>query len=152
MTPYRALIASIILVAGTGAFAAAGTGDNVVTIDVTKVLLPAKMPGLCNVSGTIAEVWTGKAFHAGQPLALKVPCSNGASVLTPANAVAEDSHYSVISADVLLKSKKGVARLDDSGALIWKVTGQSFGTMGAVWGYRVLDGAALPAAPLKKAS
>jgi hypothetical protein len=130
-----------------GSVAASAAGDNVVLIAVGKVGLPAKLPGLCDVGGTVSQVWEGKAFRAGQAISLKVPCSGGASYLTPAVAIlgAQSAHF--VAADVLEKSKLGFARIDDSGKLIWQGSERSYGPWGAVAGYRVMDGAAVPAMP-----
>ena len=141
-----ALVAALLL-SGTAPLQAVPTDNNVVTIQVLRVLLPAKMPGFCTVNGVIDKVWDGTAFHSGQMVALKVPCSGGSSYVTPAQANSEDRHFTVVAADVLLKSKQGAARLSNAGELVWKVTSHSYGTIGAVWGYRVVDGALIPATP-----
>jgi hypothetical protein len=143
----RQAIIAVLLCSSSLPLEAAPADNNVVTIAVRKVSLPSYMPGLCGVSGVIEKVWDGKAFHSGESIALKVPCSGGASHLTPAQAVTEDHHFTLVAADVLLKSKQGAARLTDSGALVWKATSRSYGTIGAVWGYRVIDGAVIPAMP-----
>jgi len=120
--------------------------ENVVLIATNKVDPPSKLPGLCGVKGTISQVWEGKTFHAGQTLTLKVPCSAGNSYMTPANARPGQSAY-FVSVDVLRKSKQALARIDDAGNLIWHSSGRTYGPWGVADGYRVLDGALLPAVP-----
>jgi hypothetical protein len=122
-------------------------GDNVVLIDVGKVDLPAHLPGLCQVNGVVSKVWDGKAFHRGQFIALKVPCSAGNSYMTPAFTVPGGQDPRFIAVRVLLKSKQGVAHLDDTGALIWEHSNHLYDNVGHVSGYRVLDGTLLPAVP-----
>jgi len=121
-------------------------GDNVVLIAASKVDLPSKLPGLCRVKGTVSQVWEGKTFHAGQTLTIKVPCSGGNSYMTPANARPDQSAF-FVSVDVLRKSKQALARIDDAGNLIWHSSGRTYGPWGVADGYRVLDGALLPAVP-----
>jgi hypothetical protein len=147
MTTRNGILALAFLLAGGGAANAAV--DNVVLIAVGKVALPTKLPGLCNLSGTISQVWQGSTFDPGEKISLKVPCSGGESRLIPAMAVlgGPDSAQ-FVAVDVLQKSKLGFARIDDSGALIWQNSSKrSYGPWGSAWGYRVLDGAAVPAAP-----
>jgi hypothetical protein len=121
-------------------------GDNVVLIANSKVDLPSKLPGLCRVQGTISQVWEGKTFHAGQALTLRVPCSAGNSYMTPADAPSGQSAY-FVSVDVLRRSKQALARINDLGALIWHPSARTYGPWGVADGYRVLDGALLPAVP-----
>jgi hypothetical protein len=127
---------------------AAAAGDNVVLIAVNKVRLPPSLPGLCRLNASVTQVWEGKAFRAGQALVISVPCSAGNSFRTPANLVRGQSAH-LIAVDVLLKSRQGLARIDDAGNLIWESSGRTYGPWGAADGYRVLDGALLPADPLK---
>jgi hypothetical protein len=120
-------------------------GDNVVLIAVSKVMPPHSLPGLCRVNSTISQVWQGKTFHAGHALTIKVPCSGGNSYMTPANT-SSDGGY-LVAVDVLRKSKQALARIDDAGHLIWHSSGRTYGPWGMAEGYRVLDGALLPALP-----
>jgi hypothetical protein len=125
---------------------AAAAGDNVVLVAVGKVDAPAKLPGLCRLSGTISQVWEGKAFRAGAEISLRVPCSGGNSFMTPVDLPhGQSAHLTAV--DVLRKSKQGLARIDDAGNLIWQPSGRSYGPWGMADGYRVLDGALLPAVP-----
>jgi hypothetical protein len=131
-----------------GSVAANAAGDNVVIITVGNVELPARLPGLCNLSGTVSQVLRGKSFRAGQGISLKVPCSGGESHLIPAVAVlGAPDNVRFIAADVLEKSKHGLARIDDAGALIWQYSKGAYGPWGVAGGYRVLDVGAVPAAP-----
>jgi hypothetical protein len=136
------LASALFLSAAAPAWSA---GDNVVLVDVSKVDPPSKLPGLCRVKGTVRQVWEGKAFHAGQMLILNVPCSGGNSYMTPANT-SSDGVY-MVAVDVLKKSKQALARIDDAGNLIWHSSGRTYGPWGMAEGYRVLDGALLPALP-----
>jgi hypothetical protein len=138
------VLASALLLSATAP--AWSAGDNVVLIAASKVDLPSKLPGLCRVNGTISQVWEGKTFHAGQTLIIHVPCSGGNSYMTPANARPDQSAY-FVSVDVLRKSKQALARIDDAGNLIWHSSGRTYGPWGVADGYRVLDGALLPAVP-----
>jgi len=121
-------------------------GDNVVLIAVSKVTAPHSLPGLCRVNSTISQVWQGKTFRAGQTLTINVPCSGGNSYMTPANARSGQSAY-FVSVDVLRRSKQALARIDDAGNLIWQPSSRTYGPWGLADGYRVLDGALLPAVP-----
>ncbi|HEY8255153.1 MAG TPA: hypothetical protein VIG39_10955 [Rhizomicrobium sp.] len=137
------LAAAVFLSANVPAWSA---GDNVVLIDVGKVDRPSHLPGLCQVNGTVAKVWEGKGFRRGQFIALKVPCSAGNSYMTPVEATPRrDPRF--VDANVLIKSKQGIAHLDDTGALIWQRTRGPSDGMADTSGYRVLDGALLPAVP-----
>ena len=144
MSP-RSFILALAL-ACWGITSANAAGDNAVLLSVTKVTVPEKLPGDCDVIGTVSRVFQGSAFHAGQAISIKVPCNSGAPRLTPAVAVIsgpDNVHY--IAAPILKQSKQGFARLDDSGALIWRPSSRSFGHYGAAWGYRVVDGLEMPA-------
>jgi hypothetical protein len=121
-------------------------GDNVVLIATSKVDAPSRLPGLCRVKGTISQVWEGKTFHAGQTLTVRVPCSGGNSYMTPVNAGEGPGAY-LVSVSVLRKSKQALARINDQGALIWHASARTYGPWGVADGYRVLDGALLPAVP-----
>lgn len=118
-------------------------GDNVVLIDVAKVDAPSHLPGLCQVNGAVGQVLDGKAFHRGQLIALKVPCSAGNSLTTPVE-VTPGRDLRFIDINVLIQSKQGVAHLDDTGVLIWQRTHRPYDGMADTSGYRVLDGALLP--------
>ena len=140
------VLALAFLVAG--GIAANAAGDNVVIITIGKVGLPARLPGMCNLGGTVRQVLEGKRFHASQAITLKVPCSGGESHLIPAVAVlGTQDNARFIAADVLEKSQYGLARIDDTGALIWEYSKSAYGRWGVVGGYRVLDVGAVPAAP-----
>jgi len=137
------LACALILSAAGPAWSA---GDNVVLVAASKVDLPFKLPGLCRLNGTVSQVWEGKTFHPGQALVLNAPCSAGNSYMTPANAVRGQGVH-LIAVDVLLKSKQGLARIDDAGNLIWQPSERFYGPWGVAFGYRVLDGALVPAVP-----
>ncbi len=144
MTIRSALLASALIL--SAAVPASAAGDNVVLITAGKVDVPSKLPGLCRVKGTISQVWEGKTFRAGQTLTIKVPCSGGNSYMTPVDARSGQSAY-LVSVDVLRKSKQALARINDLGALIWHSSARTYGPWGVADGYRVLDGALLPAVP-----
>jgi len=120
-------------------------GDNVVTIDVTKVALPRNLPGECRVSGVVDQAWTGLAFRSGQDISIAVPCG-ARPHLIDGPAIASNSP-ALQDVEVLLKSKLGFAHLTDAGELIWQPSRQPYGTWGVVDGYRVLDGVSLPIGP-----
>ena len=145
MTIRSALLASALVLSAIAPASAAG--DNVLLIDVSKVNVPHSLPGRCQVNGTIRQVWQGKTFHEGEAITIAVPRNAGTSgYLTPAQAVPSlGVHF--IAAEVLTKSKLGLARIDDAGALIWQPSRRSYGPWGVAMAYRVLDGAQLPAAP-----
>lgn len=144
MTTRSILLASALMLFAS--LPASAAGDNVVLIDVSKVRLPSDLPGLCQVNGTIGQVLDGKAFHRGQSISLKVPCSAGNSFMTPVDTP-PGREPRFIAANVLLKSKQGMAHLDDTGALIWQHSRRSYDGVGDVTGYRVLDGTLMPAVP-----
>ncbi len=144
MTIRCVFLASALMISAV--LPAAAAGDNVVLIAVNKVDVPSRLPGLCRLNASISQVWEGKAFRSGQTLVLSVPCSAGNSFRTPANLIQGQGAH-LFAVDVLLKSKQGLARIDDAGTLIWQPSGRSYGPWGVADGYRVLDGALLPAAP-----
>lgn len=141
------LLASSLLFSACLAASAAGSGDNVVLLNVEKVAVPDKFPGLCDVTGTITNIFQGAAFHHGQAIAVKVPCSSGAPTLTPAVAVITGGiNVYFVPAPILKNSHLGLARLDDQGKLIWSAPSGNIHTpWGAPYGYRVVDGTAMPA-------
>jgi hypothetical protein len=125
---------------------ASAAGDNVVLIAVSKVAVPRKLPGQCDLTSTVTQVWQGTAFHVSQTISLKVPCRGDAPNFIPAVATLNSGpNIYFQSAKILKESHLGLARLDDSGALIWGGTARVFGPWGTAYGYRVMDGAALPA-------
>ncbi len=113
--------------------------ENVVLVTVAKVSVPGKLPGMCQINGTVGEVWQGKAFRKGQAISLPVPCGSHPQPLRPPGADAQ-----LADPQVLAKSKQGVVHLDDAGGLIWQETARAYGGVGRVSGYRVFDGALLP--------
>ena len=118
-------------------------GANVVEFNVLAVATPPLLPGVCAVSGVTTQVWEGRAYRAGQPLLLSVPCASYG--LIPAH-VRPDGIVPV-NVSSLRESRHGIARLSDQGALIWQDGGKSYGLWGQVAGYRVLDPRMLPAMP-----
>jgi hypothetical protein len=121
---------------------AAAPGGNVVEFDVVAVAAPSSLPGLCAVSAVAGKVWQGSTYHPGQLLMLSVPC--GEYGLIPANA-----HFNgllPVNVHSLQQSSHGIARLSDTGALLWQDGGgRNYGVWGQVAGYRVLDARMLPA-------
>jgi hypothetical protein len=117
---------------------------NVVEFDVLAVAAPPELPGLCAVSAIAGKVWQGSAYHTGQPLLLTVPCAEYG--LVPAN-VRFDGLVPV-NVHSLQQSSHGIARLSDTGMLLWQDGGgRNYGAWGQVAGYRVLDARMLPAMP-----
>jgi hypothetical protein len=136
---YRSALFAIPFLFSTSFAVADDARENVVVIAVTKASVPGKLPGLCQINGTVGEVWEGKAFRKGQAISLPVPCGSHAQPLRPPGANAQ-----LADPQVLLKSKQAIAHLDDAGALVWRETARAFGGVGRVSGYRVFDGAMLP--------
>lgn len=126
--------------------ASVAAGDNVVLIAVNKVDAPAKLPGQCDVAGTIIHVLQVTAFRPRQVIMLKVPCRGDEASFIPAVALMNGGQNVYFqSAKILKESHLGLARLDNSGAPIWKGSTRVFGPWGTAYGYRVVDGAAMPA-------
>ncbi len=116
---------------------------NVVEFEVMAVTVPARLPNYCAVSAMVTRVWSGKAWREGMPLALNVPCAEYG--LVPA-AAGQDG-FMPVNARSLQQSRRGIARLDDRGELVWHHYGlRQYGSWGAVSGYRVLDTRMIPAA------
>ena len=143
----RILIAPLLLAATIGTAGAsvikpaALPGDNVVEFDVLAVATPPSLPGFCAVTAMAGKVWQGTAFHSGQPLFLRVPCAEYG--LMPANAVGDGPLP--VQVRSLQRSRHGIARLSDSGVLLWQdAGGRNYGAWGQVAGYRVLDASMLP--------
>ena len=144
----RILIATLLLAATAGTAGAAEIkpaalpGDNVVEFDVLAVATPPSLPGFCAVTAMAGKVWQGTAFHSGQPLFLRVPCAEYG--LMPANAVGDGPLP--VQVRSLQQSRHGIARLSDSGRLLWQnADGRDYGVWGQVAGYRVLDASMVPA-------
>ena len=136
---YRSALFAIPLLFSAGFAMAQDARENVVVIAVTKASVPAKLPGLCQINGTVSEVWEGKAFRKGQAISLPVPCGSHAQPLRPPGADAQ-----LADPQVVMKSRQGIAHLDDAGALVWRQTARAYGGVGKLSGYRVYDGAMLP--------
>src|SRR5665213_1333044 len=124
MAVRNALFASTLLLCAVAAPAlAGGTGDNVVTVAVKNVSLPNGLPGLCRISGVVGDVWGGRYFRKGQPISVKVPCGNGNHrYLVPLLPAVPSNGARLTDPEVLMKSRLGVAHLDDAGDLIWQAT------------------------------
>jgi hypothetical protein len=142
MTIRSCLLASALVL--SAAVPASAAGDNVLLIDVSKVNVPHSLPGRCQVNGIVNQVWLGKTFRRGEAITITVPCSAADSGhLAPALGVPGfGPHF--IAADVLRRSKQGLAHIDDAGRLIWKLSDRTYGPWGTAFGYRVLDGVSLP--------
>lgn len=115
------------------------TEENVVAVAVARVEVPKALPGLCQVNGSVSEVWSGKAFRKGQALSLTVPCGAHDQPMNPVSP-----EQVLADPKVLRASKMGVAHLSDSGALVWKDTQRGYRGMGRISGYRVYDGVLQP--------
>jgi hypothetical protein len=144
LTILTVLFAAMIPSAAMAADFAAGQAQdgNVVEFRVLSVAVPSKLPNYCAVTALVGKVWQGTDYRPGQPLLLNVPCAEYG--LIPAN-VRHDG-FIPVNAKSLEQSQRGIARLDDKGALIWNHEGlRPYGPWGAVAGYRVLDARMLPA-------
>ena len=139
------LMVAIVLPVSASVSQATDAGDNVVTIDVTKVALPRNVPGECRVSGLVSQTWAGSAFRTGQTISIAVPC--GARPHLIGGPAIASNGPALQDVEVLMKSKLGFAHLTDAGELIWQPSRQPYGPYGIVDGYRVLDGVALPIGP-----
>jgi hypothetical protein len=143
----RILIVPLLLAAMAGAASAAEgkaavPQGNVVEFDVLAVATPLSLPGFCAVTAVVGKVWQGTAFHSGQPLFLSVPCAQYG--LMPAKAVGDGPLP--VQVRSLQQSRHGIARLSDSGRLLWQnADGRDYGVWGQVAGYRVLDASMVPA-------
>jgi len=143
MTARQSVLAVLFL--SCSSLAASAAGDNAVLIAVSKVDLPPSLPGQCDVIGTVRQVLEGRTFRPGQAISIKVPCRGNDAYLIPAVAVLNGANIYFQPADILRKSHQGFARLDDSGVLIWKGPPKNFAPWGPAYGYRMMDGATLPA-------
>lgn len=124
---------------------AAGEEGNVVEFQVVMASVPAQLPGTCKVTAIVERVWEGSAYRFGQPLVLEVPCAEYG--LLSANVWADG--LTPVNARTLQQSRRGIARLDDKGELIWQnFSLRQYGQWGAVAGYRVLDLRMLPVRPI----
>jgi hypothetical protein len=120
-------------------------GDNVVVIAVNDVRVPATLPGQCLAKGVVTQVVLGSQFHAGQSLAIKVACGHRTPILDDRPATRDGGNASIDSM-VLSRAKKALVHLDDTGAVIWQWQQPlpRLPQYGSVYGFVVLDGAALP--------
>jgi len=138
------LFLAVLILTSAGHAQTPGGNENVVVIAVSKVDMPGSLPGLCQLNGTVSDVWSGKAFRKGQAIALAVPCGAHVQPLNPVKPMPV-----LADPQVLKASKLGVAHVSDTGALVWKETQRGYRGMGPVSGYRVYDGVLQP---LKRAA
>jgi hypothetical protein len=123
---------------------ASPNGDNVVVIAINDVRLPATLPGQCLAKGVVTQVVLGTQFHAGQSLAIKVACGHGTPIIDDRPATRDGGNASV-DAMVLSRTTKAIVHLDDTGAVIWREAPlPRLPQYGSVYGFSVLNGAALP--------
>jgi hypothetical protein len=114
---------------------------NVIEFELLAVTVPAKLPNYCTVSAMVQRVWEGTAYRPGQPIALNVPCAEYGLM----SAKATLDNFTPVNARTLQQSRRGIARLDDNGELIWHHANlRQYGQWGAVAGYRVLDARMIP--------
>ena len=132
------LFLAVLILTSAGHAQTAGGNENVLVIAVSKVDVPVKLPGQCQVSGAVSEVLSGKGFRKGQAMVLSVPCGAHDQPLNP------KSMAMLADPQVLKASKTGVAHVSDTGAPAWKETAASYRGMGPVSGYRVYDGVLQP--------
>lgn len=125
----------------TDGLSVAPSDGNVVEFELLAVTVPTKLPNYCTVSAVIERVWQGKAYRVGQPIALNVPCAEYGLM----SAKARLDNFTPVNARTLQQSRRGIARLDDNGELIWQhAEFRQYGLWGAVAGYRVLDVRMIP--------
>lgn len=135
------MIVPMLAALAPAVLAAPASGDNVVMVAVAHVAVPAKLPGVCRVEGTVRHVWQGRAFHEGQAIALNVPCGTVALIPLPPTPPAPISGPRLTDPAVLRASSLGAAHIDDAGNLMWQpADGRE---RGVIWGYRVLQGVRL---------
>ena len=114
---------------------------NVVEFELLAVTVPTKLPNYCAVRAIVGRVWEGSAYRPGQPIALNVPCAEYGLM----SAKATLDNFAPVNAKTLQQSRRGIARLDDNGELIWHHANlRQYGQWGAVAGYRVLDARMIP--------
>lgn len=135
MKLYGALLTLVFLFPGV----AMGNdgGENGVIIGVSNVSFPSRLPGFCQVKGTVSEVLDGKAFREGQPISLQVPCGTYSRPrpLLPAT----DRHSAqLIDPVVLTGTRLAGAHIDDAGKLLWEPT-RPYPHWGALWGLRIFE-------------
>jgi hypothetical protein len=114
---------------------------NVIEFALLAVTVPAKLPNYCAVSAMVERVWQGSAYRPGQPIALNVPCAEYGLM----SAKATLDNFTPVNARTLQQSRRGIARIDGNGELIWHHANlRQYGQWGAVAGYRVLDARMIP--------
>jgi hypothetical protein len=120
-------------------------GDNVVVIALSDVRAPATLPGQCLAKGVVTQVVLGSQFHAGQSLAIKVACSHGTPIID-SRPLTRDGGNASVDSMVLSRAKKALVHLDDTGDVIWQTSRPlpRLPQYGSVYGFVVLEGAALP--------
>jgi hypothetical protein len=115
--------------------------NNVVEFELLAVTVPTKLPNYCTVSAVVVHVWEGGAYRAGQPIALNVPCAEYGLM----SAKATLGNFTPVNSRTLQQSRRGIARLDDNGELLWNYANfRQYGQWGTVAGYRVLDVRMIP--------
>lgn len=120
---------------------AASPDSNVIEFELLAVTVPAKLPNYCTVNAVVERVWQGTAYRPGQPIALNVPCAEYGLM----SAKATLDNFTPVNARTLQQSRRGIARLDDNGELLWRHANlRQYGHWGAVAGYRVLDARMIP--------
>lgn len=160
------LLALATLPAAARAAEAQINHENLIVIQVGKVIIPANLPGPCRVEGVVSQVIEGPTYHAGQPIWLDVPCTRhsaldfrpapGTRIPSPGipNPPPAAAEFYGLDPVLLRGSKVGAARLDDRGNLIWDARVSPLrpaAPYDGVMGYRMLDGPRLaPAGEMTK--
>ena len=126
--------AALLLAPAVGAAEKADV--NVLSIAVTGVAAPDKLPGACRVSGIVTAVIEGGAFHPGQSISVDVPCMGVRRTLD--REPARPSPYPMpLIAEALKTSKSGCVRVDNAGKVIWTHAGKAVPVCGQVSGYKI---------------
>jgi hypothetical protein len=158
MKASRAFLAMGLFAPAALAWADAVPRDNVIVLGVRDVQVPENLPGQCNVTGAVREVWDGADYRIGQPVSIEVPCMVRKPVLEKGPAVQGQPSLpsarpppapsAILPLDtvVLKQSATAVVHLDNAGKLIWTPTERAYNRVGPVAGYVVLSGATVPLA------
>jgi hypothetical protein len=138
---FAALFAGLAMSSAQAAETGQYSEGNVIEFEVLAVTVPARLPNYCAVSAIVGRVWQGTAYRPGQPVALNVPCAEYGLM----SAKASLDNFTPVNARTLQQSRRGLARLDDNGELVWHHAGlRQYGQWGSVSGYRVLDARMIP--------
>ena len=105
---------------------------NVALLTIQGVEAPDSLPGSCKVSALVEEVLEGSSLEKGMIISIPVPCG------APPRFRRTGAPLTRFQPEALTSAKQGLARMDETGALVWQGRAKLYPRWGSIVGFRIV--------------